>query len=210
MKLFPAIGVVLTCALFNTGCQSYLPDDSGSQEEETPILRAGYNLDIKVVVTGKKEIDEPGKRIADDGTLSLPLLGQIRVTGLTLNQLAADLTTKYKEYLVEPLVVVDFSKDVGPDAISPWGYVRVMGKVVKPGQVGIPPTRDLTVSRAIQLAGGLSTSANDSAIRVTRKKRGGKAETYQINLRSVGTEGKIEQDLKLKSGDVVFIPEKIL
>jgi len=95
----------------------------------------------------------------------------------------------------------------GPDAISPWGQVTVLGRVKQPGRVNIPPTKDLTVSAAIQNAGGLDSSAKDSAIRVTRRLDDGTYQTMDVDLRAVGARGARANDLILRDGDVVFVPQ---
>lgn len=174
----------------------------------TPLLRPGYVISVSVVVAGQKEIDEPAKRVTDGGDLSLPLLGSVSVTNMTLSDVVISLTDKYREYFVNPQVMVDFAKDIVNDGISPWGYVTVMGRVVKPGRVSIPPTRTLTVSQAIQNAGGFSTSAQDSSIRVTRMTNG-KKEVKGVDMKALGRDGKAGEDLLLQPGDIIFVPESI-
>jgi protein involved in polysaccharide export with SLBB domain len=83
----------------------------------------------------------------------------------------------------------------------------VLGRVKEPGRVAIPATRDLTVSGAIQQAGGFAPSAKDSAILVTRSLPDGKTESRTINLKAVGTAGRLEDDIILQAEDVVFVPE---
>jgi protein involved in polysaccharide export with SLBB domain len=126
---------------------------------------------------------------------------------MSLDDLAGILTALYGDYFVQPQVVVEFVRDEDSDRIMAWGYVTVLGRVKNPGRVSIPPTQDLTVSGAIQKAGGLDTSAKDSAIRVTRQLPSGKARKYDVNLRRVGSAGTVKDDLILKPGDVVFVPE---
>ena len=83
----------------------------------------------------------------------------------------------------------------------------MLGRVKTPGRVGIPATRDLTVSGAIQKAGGFQTSARTESILVTRRGSNGEATTYTISLNAVGAGGKVDDDLPLQSEDVVFVPE---
>ena len=108
---------------------------------------------------------------------------------------------------MDPQVVVEFVKDQDSDLVSPWGYVTVLGRVKNPGRVSIPPTQDLTVSGAIQKAGGLDTSAKDTSIRVTRQLPEGRTKQFDVDLRKVGSTGQVREDLILTPGDVVFVPE---
>jgi polysaccharide export outer membrane protein len=115
--------------------------------------------------------------------------------------------TRYKDYFVNPQVIVDFVRDENKEGISPWGYVTVLGRVKKPGRIAIPATRDLTVSGAIQQAGGLDTSAQLGAIHVTRRAPNGKTVTKDVNLNAIGVGGRVEDDIVLESDDVVYVPE---
>ena len=176
---------------------------------EQALLRPGLVVSVSVVVGGKKEIDEVAKRISEKSVLTLPLLGPVTVGDMTLETLTERLVKDYREYFVNPQVVVEFVRDDNREGLSPWGYVTVLGRVKKPGRVSIPATRDMTVSGAIQLAGGFDTSAKDTAIRVTRRTSSGQTVTHEINLRAAGSQGRIEQDIVVLPDDVVFVPELI-
>lgn len=203
--------VGLTLLLWGSGCAT--PERATQAELNTmhaePKLKAGFTIDVVITIGGTKEIEELGKRVTANGKVALPLLGEVTAVPLTLKELKESLKKSYSEYFVAPNVSVSFSKNIGDDGISPWGAVTVMGRVVKPGKVNIPPTRDLTVSRAIQRAGGFSTSANQSSIKITRRLKEGQTETIKVNLKSLG-EGKLDEDILLYPGDVVFVPERIL
>jgi polysaccharide biosynthesis/export protein len=172
------------------------------------VVKPGFVIRIAVMASGKKEMEDSEKRISDNGDVTLQLLGTVHVAGLTLDELKAKLNTLYGEYFNQPQVVVDFVKDSEQDGASPWGSVTVMGRVVRPGRIPIPPTRDLTVSGAIQQCGGFSTSARDDAIRISRRKSDGTAESFDVNLKAAGANGQLEEDKALQSGDVIFVPEK--
>ena len=173
-------------------------------------LRAGLVVDVTVLVSGKKEIEEHAKRVSDSGTMTLPMLGSVLVKDKTLEELTLHLEMLYREYFVSPQVIVDFVRDENPEAVSPWGFATVLGRVKKPGRISLPATRDMTISGAIQQAGGFDTSAKDSAIRVTRRRDGtGAIETREVNLRAVGAIGKLEDDIAVQPDDVIFVPELV-
>lgn len=170
-------------------------------------LRRGLVLGIKVIVAGKEEIAEPSKRISDTGRITLPMVGAVDTMDQSPDALAHQLEVAYGKYFVNPQVIVDVVKDERPDAMSPWGSVTVLGRVKTPGRVAIPPTRDLTVSAAIQRAGGFDTSAKRTSIRVTHRAADGSATTREVNLEAVGSRGESGRDLVLEADDVVFVPE---
>ncbi|HOU21158.1 MAG TPA: polysaccharide export protein, partial [Kiritimatiellia bacterium] len=72
-----------------------------------------------------------------------------------------------------------------------------------------PPTRDLTVSGAIQKAGGVATSAKLNAILISRPLPDGTIETRTVNLNAVGKSGRLEEDIILEADDVVYVPESM-
>ena len=91
--------------------------------------------------------------------------------------------------------------------LSPWGTVRVMGKVGREGPVNIPSTCDLTVTRALQLAGGITTLGNQNKVRITRTLKGGKKCSTEVDVEEIGKRGKVENDHILQAGDVIWVPE---
>ena len=170
-------------------------------------LRPGLMISMSVLVAGKKEIDEPSKRISEGGTIILPLLGEMEISDLSLDDLQSRLTKSYRKFFLEPQVILDFVRDTDAEGISPWGYVTVLGRVLKPGRVSIPATRDMTVSAAIQKLGGFAASAKLNAILVTRSLPNGQTETRTIDLHAVGTAGRLDDDIILEANDVVYVPE---
>jgi protein involved in polysaccharide export with SLBB domain len=187
------------------------PAEKTASSGKAPVvyLRPGFILNITVLVGGKKEIEERARRISDAGTLDLPLLGTVSVKGVAAANLSAGLTELYGEFYVNPQVIVDFAKDDKTDGVSPWGFVTVLGRVKSPGRIAIPPTADLTVSGAIQRAGGFDTSARLTAIRVTLKTEGGARETREIDMNAVGTRGEVKEDIILQPDSVVYVPEQM-
>lgn len=181
----------------------------GALADADAVIRPGLVVNVTVVAGGKKQIEESGRRISEAGTLTLPLLGALTVQGETLDVFSARLAEGYREFFVNPQVMVDFVRDDFPEGISPWGHVTVLGRIKRPGRVNIPPTRDLTISAAIQRAGGFDTSAKDTAILVTRREADGRTLTREINLRAVGARGRVENDLPLQADDVVYVPQLI-
>lgn len=193
----------------NGGCRSaptFSPSDPGKSGDSVK-LKPGLMISMTVLVAGKKEIEEPAKRVSEGGTIVLPLLGELDIAEKSLEELQAKLTKDYRQFFVDPQVILEFARDAGTAGGSPWGFVTVLGRVKTPGRVPVPATRDMTVSGAIQQAGGFAASAKDSAILVTRSLPGGHTESRTVNLRAVGTAGRIEDDLVLEANDVVYVPE---
>ncbi len=183
--------------------------DEKEKVVESPQLRPGLVVKVIVSASGRPEVEEPARRVSAAGTITLPLVGTVKVSELTMEQLSVVLTVLYREYLHKPLVDVDFVVDESAGSVSPWGYVTVLGRVKEPGRINIPPTQDLSLSMAIQLAGGLSTSAKLTGIRISRENGKGKGKHFNVDLRAVGAKGNVKGDVCLQAGDVVYVPERV-
>lgn len=141
------------------------------------------------------------------GEIVLPHLLQepVLCKDLTLDALRSKLTKAYKVYYRHPQVTVDFAPYDGT-GVSPWGTITVLGEVVSPGPVNMPPTMNMTVSKVIQAAGGLRQYANKTKIRVTRCESDGQQKKYNVDLDEIGKNGRADKDMVLRPGDVVWVP----
>ena len=126
---------------------------------------------------------------------------------LTLDALKQKLVKAYSEYYKQPQITVTFAPYDGK-GVSPWGTVTVLGEVVSQGPVNMPPTMDLTVTKVLQEAGGLRPFANKAKIRVTRCEKDGSKTITIVDLEEIGKEGRVEKDIALRAGDVVWVPER--
>ncbi|MEM7027417.1 MAG: polysaccharide biosynthesis/export family protein [Pseudomonadota bacterium] len=95
-------------------------------------------------------------RVSDRGTISYPFLGELKVTGLTPNQLEGVITSQLKgDYLINPKVSVD---------ILEYRQFYVNGEVEDPG--GFPFQPGITVRKAISIAGGFKERASKEKINI--------------------------------------------
>ena len=193
---------------FPSDSSLFFKTESGGQTHNA-CLRPGVMFSLNIEVSGKNEIEATNLRVNENGKVILPIIGAVEVDGLTIVAASARLSSLYRRYYVEPpLVRIQFAPNPA-DGGAPWGYVTVLGRVSQPGQVNLPATRDLTVSGAIQGAGGLGTSANQTAVRITRIGEAGKKYQTVVNLNRIGSDGATIQDVPLKAGDLVFVPKRI-
>jgi len=146
--------------------------------------------------------------VDQNGDITLPLLLQepVACDGLTLEALKQKLVKAYAKYYRQPMVTVTFAPYDGK-GVSPWGTVTVLGEVGNPGPVNMPATMDLTVTKVLQAAGGCKPFADKTSIRVTRcDKDGNQTRTY-VNINEIGKDGRVDKDMPLRAGDVVWVPE---
>ena len=142
------------------------------------------NIDLSQTVT-----------IGPDGFISLPLLGDVQVAGMTSNQLAQELKSKLGSYVVSAQVTVSVV-----DIRSRQVYMT--GQVGKPG--GYPLIAPITVLQLIAQAGGLSTFANRKEIVILRNV-GGSVQRLKFNYNNA-VHGDPKQNISLQPGDTVIVP----
>src|SRR6476620_2809692 len=121
------------------------------------------NDQIAVEVFGEDDL-RTAARLNSDGNVSLPLLGSVRLAGLTLSQAAARLTELYgRDYLVHPKVNVTLA-----------GYAKrrftVLGQVNRPGSYEMPEGSPggVDLLEAIAMAGGYTRIAAPERITIRR------------------------------------------
>ncbi len=207
---------LLGCVLISTaGCETIAKIFSSDDKESSavapvyfePRVRPGVAL-IVVVGSGVTQPVNMQVQVDQNGDIMLPHLLQSPVAcdGLTLDALKQKLVKLYSEFYKQPQITVTFAPYDGK-GVSPWGTVTVLGQVASPGPVNMPSTMDLTVTKVLQAAGGLRPFANKSKIQVSRRDKDGKKTTYTIDLVEIGEKGRIEKDIVLRAGDVVWVPE---
>lgn len=176
-------------------------------DDGDPKIRSGLHLKIGVTASGSVTVEEALKEVDLNGEIVMPMIGTVKCGGLTVVALQEQIKAAYTKFFIDPQVSVSFVYNEAMGMKSPWGSVLVMGSVQRPGPVNMPPTRDLTVTRALMAAGNPTPLADKTRIRVSRREKSGKITRYFIDVVEIGQGGRTELDIQLKSGDVVWVPE---
>jgi len=137
--------------------------------------------------------------VRPDGRISTPLVEDMAAVGKTPTQLARDIEKVLSEYVRSPQVNVIVTQPQ-----SAFSQVKVIGQVVKPAPV--PYREGMTVLDAVLAVGGLNNFAAGNRARLVRV-QDGKATEIPIKLDSLMNKGDMGQNLKLKPGDVLVVPE---
>jgi len=129
-----------------------------AQSPELSSYKLGSGDMITIRVVGEDELKRERLRLSDAGTISFPILGEVRVKGMTVGALEEQITRGLKgRYLVNPQVTV---------SIDEYRNFFVNGMVEKPG--GYPFSPGLTVRKAISIAGGFRERASREKIHIIR------------------------------------------
>lgn len=153
-------GPVAQVGLVNPATNSALgQDDYSATESPTYLLRPSDV--VSVTVFREPDLSVESIPVGADGSLSLPLLGSIKVDGMTARELERTVTERLaKSELVDPKVSVN---------IMQFGshLVTVEGSVEKPGMYPFKPGTRL--SGAIALASGLKREAKLKEVAIFRQ-----------------------------------------
>ena len=136
--------------------------------------------------------------VRPDGMISLPLLNEVKASGLTPEELRAAITQSASKFVEEPTVSVVVK------AINSR-KVFITGLVAKPGPY--PLGGPTTVLQLISNAGGLAEYANKKKIVVVRKGDNGREMTLLFNYEDVMKGKNMAQNIELKPGDTVIVPD---
>lgn len=136
-----------------------------------------------------------GKTVPPTGRISYPLIKEgVFVAGRTVEEVAAEITKKLDEYIIEPKVQVTLDK-----AMS--ARYSVMGDVRNPGMK--PMARRMSILDAIGEAGGVAETGSKKNVLVLRLGADGKLMSQTINLTSI-EKGKSDM-IFLSPGDQVVV-----
>jgi polysaccharide export outer membrane protein len=161
-----------------------------------PDYRIGSGDVLQIVVWKEPDASVPGVVVRSDGKISVPLLKEVYVRGMTPMELEKMLTEKLKNYVLSADVTV-VPRDINSLKIYMIGGVRKEGPVAM--------TAPMTVLQAITEAGGLSEYAKTKKIYVLRN-QDGRQVRFPFDYKAVIKGERIEQNIMLMPDDMVVVP----
>ena len=177
--------------------------NNGPAEVATPTVETPYTLGAGDVVgidifrvpqySGEREVQV-------DGTLNLPLVGPVDVTGLTIEETTALLSNKYGQYLRRPIVTLSLLTR------RPL-QVGISGEINTPGAYTLTQTGTQAprLTQLLEQAGGVTQVADISHVEIQRMDRNG-LQVFSIDLWQLLETGNSRYDISLRDGDSIFIP----
>jgi len=164
----------------------------------SPDYRIGPGDTLKVSVFQNDELTAT-LPVRPDGKISTPLVEDMVAVGKTPSQLARDIEKSLAVYIKAPKVSV-----VVTNALSVYSQVKVIGQVKTPQSL---PYRDgMTVLDAVLAVGGLSQFAAGNRAHLVRTEDG-KETDIKVKLDALLNSGDMKQNLALRPGDVLVVPE---
>ncbi len=170
------------------------PTEATTAGPTSPSYVIGPQDLIQVTVWKEPALSE-SLTVRPDGMISIPLLGDISASGMTPTLLSADLSSRLKKYINDPLVTVTV-------VTVNSKRVFLLGEV---GHVGsMPLTPEMTPLQAIAAAGGLSPYANAKHIYILRTENGKQRKLFFDYKKAIKTGN--EQGIVLVPGDTIVVP----
>ncbi len=168
------------------------------RSSQSYVLQPGDLVDIQIYME-----DDMNRvlRLNGNGTLTFPLVGNIKLAGLTLEQAEQRLARRLTAYIKQPQVSM-LVKEYGNKT------VYVLGQVAKPAAIQIPPEKQMTVLEAVTSVGGFTDIANTSKVRVLRVTNG-KQKTIDVDVTQITKQGNKSMDIALQPGDVIYVPQSM-
>jgi polysaccharide export outer membrane protein len=147
------------------------PDDNNGGSQNSP-SQTGSGTGGNMSSPTLTQTNAPGYLVDSEGTIELPLLGTIKVSGLTTSEAKQVIKNKLKIYLKEPTVNVRF-----------LNYkISVLGEVMHPS-VYVIPNESVTLPEALSIAGDITIFGKRENVLVIRDVNG-KKEFGRVDLTS--------------------------
>jgi polysaccharide biosynthesis/export protein len=134
-----------------------------------------------------------GSRVDGSGNILIPLAGPVHVAGMTVGAIRETVEAALRKFIKEPSVVVE----VAEYRSKP---IYLLGQFRTPGVHYMD--RPMTFLQGITLGNGFDASANMRGVRLLRDKKIASVDVYSLIM-----DGRIEQNVWLKPGDMVFVPD---
>lgn len=137
----------------------------------------GYQLaaddEISISVFNEPDLSVKQIRISTVGTISMPLIGQVEIAGLTTLEAESKIKNLYEgDYLKKPNITI---------SIVEYRPFYVNGEVENPGAYSF--REGMTVERAITLAGGFTKRASKNGISLVKEKTGVQTKDVTLNTK---------------------------
>jgi len=151
---------------------------------------------LEISVFGLNELNQT-VRVSEDGKITLPLVGEVAVDGLTKSELEKKLTTLLEaKYLQNPQITI-FIKEYQSKRVS------VMGAVGKPGDYELLGRQ--TLLQILSQAGGLTRDAAKEII-VMRRLQDGSSVSHHISIDDLILRGDPKFNILIEPNDIINVP----
>jgi len=164
------------------------------QQRDDYVVGAGDVIRVQVFQNPDLTVEA---RVSESGVISYPLLGALRIGGLSPTAVERLISERLKSgnFLQNPQVTVNIVQFRSQQ-------VSVLGNVNKPGRYPLETT-GMRLSEVLSLAGGVAPTGADEVVLITR--RGGSSQRVEVDLVDLFASGDVSKDPALVAGDVLYV-----
>ncbi|MEO0344820.1 MAG: XrtA/PEP-CTERM system exopolysaccharide export protein [Pseudomonadota bacterium] len=198
----------LVCMFAVAGCATGTPLPAGQPgggggaggdvDADSYIIGPGDTLNVFVWRNPEISTTVP---VRPDGKISTPLVEDMVAVGKTPTQLARDIEEVLAEYIRSPNVNIIVQGFVGTFSEQ----IRVVGQAAQP--MSLAYRDEMTLLDVMIEVGGLTPFAAGNRSKVVRRDSDGKSQEYRVRLDDLLNDGDMSQNIAMRPGDVVVIPE---
>ncbi|WP_428486050.1 XrtA/PEP-CTERM system exopolysaccharide export protein [Rhodopila sp.] len=174
-------------------------ETSSAKASDDYIIGSGDSLSI--FVYRNPDLSEEAVAVRPDGRISTPLIEDIVASGKTPTQLAREIEQRLTKFIQEPNVTVIVRGFIGP----PDRQVRVIGEATDP--VALPYRDHMTLLDVMIATKGLTKYAAGNRAVIVRTDPDGKRQSIRVRLNDLTKDGDIGQNVEMKPGDTLIIPQ---
>lgn len=194
-----AVRALPLCLALATACGGSIKYDYAKEydpRQHEYVIGAADVLQINVWQNGDLSTQA---LVRPDGTITMPLVGDLQVSGKTPSTVRKEITEKLAQFVKAEAAIVT----VAVQNVQSYRFT-VAGQVANAGT--FQSSYYVTVAEAIAMAGGPTRFADTSDIELVRVGASGKVRRIPINYGDIESRKRPEANLVLVAGDTVFVP----
>jgi polysaccharide export outer membrane protein len=196
--ILAALGVLALAA-----CTA-LTDPPAPLRAPTADAQAAYRIGpgdtLSIFVDGSPDLSVKSLPVRPDGKISTPLVPDVQAAGLTPSALGKEIATRLRKYVTDPNVTVMVDSFNGPLNRA----IRVIGQATVPESIAY--VDGMTLLDVMIEVKGLTPYAAGNSAKIVRDVHG-KEEKIPVKIGALLNAGDMSQNVAMRPGDVVVIPE---
>jgi polysaccharide biosynthesis/export protein len=157
------------------------------------VIHSGDQLSVQVFGQQPQTLT-----VLPDGSVDYPLIGRVKIAGLTVPAASSALAQRLAKYVRNPMVTIVVTQQGQPN-------VLVLGDVKNPGKYQV--RADARLTDAIAAAGGI---ANVDGPLPDARISDDAGNIQQVSLEKLLQHGDLSQDRPITNGDVVYVPGPVM
>ena len=179
-----------------SGCQNTTGRGISADDMVPPLLQLSPGDAVEVSFPGSTNLSGI-HRIGPEGTLTMPIVGQVQAAGKTAAELQSELLKLYESELRDKEILVSI--------VGSANLIYVTGAVLHPGKIALE--RPLTALEAIMEAGGFTDPANRKKVTIVRYE-GDQNTIITLDLEAILSGGPVPPFF-VRPRDIVHVPAKV-